>query len=230
MKMRCWRRRTVRSTRSQLIRSQSRSDRAPFASVSCLTVNTPFAHVPISCKPLHFFGNGGIRLCLPTAGNFPRIPSVTPGLGLVHYPRRPRCCRWTLRLPSSRLAPRSEDRARGHLSQFRDDHRHERRRSARKTGGVVGHHGRPYEEAPSPAGQLPPPRRQRCGATIDDPMPFAFANPLPFPIGRRTSRCCSAVVETWASHVAAGHVLDTPVTRGRTLGFWDKAGVIISAS
>ena len=36
--------------------------------------------------------------------------------------------------------------------------------------------------------------------------------------------------KTWASHVAAGHALDTPVTGGRTLGFWDKPGVIISTS
>jgi hypothetical protein len=184
----------------------------------------------VSCTPLHFFGNGGIQLCLSAAGNSPRIPGVTPGLGLVHYPRRPRRSRLTLRLPSSRSAPRSVDRGRGHLSQFRDDHLRERRRSARKTGGVIDHHGRPCEEAPTPARRLPLPRQQRCGITTDDPMPFAFANPLPLPTGRWLSRCCSSVGEAWASRVAAGHALDTPVTGGRTLGFWDKAGVIISAS
>jgi hypothetical protein len=138
----------------------------------------------VSRKHLHFCGNGGIQLCLAAAGNSPRIPGITPGLGLVHYPRRPRRCRLTLRLASSRSAPRSGDRARGHLSQFRDDHMRERRRSARKTGGVVDHHGRPCEEAPTPAGRSPPPRKQRCGDTTDDPMPFAFANPLPLPTGR----------------------------------------------
>src|SRR4051794_27901327 len=45
MKMRCWRRRTSFSTWRQLIWFQSRVGLAPFASVSCPTVNTPFANV-----------------------------------------------------------------------------------------------------------------------------------------------------------------------------------------
>src|SRR5437764_1214941 len=48
MKMRCWRRRTSFSTLRQLIRLQSRAGLAPFASVSCPTVNTPFANSPRS--------------------------------------------------------------------------------------------------------------------------------------------------------------------------------------
>jgi hypothetical protein len=181
-------------------------------------------------RQLHFLGSSGIQLCRPTAGNYPRIPGVTPGLRLVHDPRQPPFCRSALRVASSPLAARSGDRVCGYLSRFRGGHTRERRCSARKTGGVGGHRGRPYGKAPPPAGQLPPPRQQRCGGTIDGPMPFAFANPLPLPTCRPAARCCRRAGMSWASHVAAGHASDAPVTGGRTPGLWARAGVIIPAS
>ena len=49
---------------------------------------------------------------------------------------------------SGRSASRSGDRGMGSLSQFRGDSERRETGPARKTGGVGGHRGRPYEEAP----------------------------------------------------------------------------------
>ena len=38
---------------------------------------------PFATPDRHFLGNGGIRLHLAMAGNYPRIPGITLGLGLV---------------------------------------------------------------------------------------------------------------------------------------------------
>jgi hypothetical protein len=73
--------------------------------MSFLIVNTPF---PRSCAiafHLHFFSNRGIRLHPQVAGNFPRIPGVTPGLCLVHYPLLSVTHRSALLVQSGRLAP-----------------------------------------------------------------------------------------------------------------------------
>jgi hypothetical protein len=191
MKMRCWRRRTSFSTLRQLIRLQSRAGLAPFASVSCPTVNTPFANNP------PFSAGTFTSSAVVEFSSVWRQPGTTPVSQAL-----PRALAWSTILGSRTRAGRLSvyRRARGHLdrvaeradclSQFRGDHTRRSRRSARKTGGVGGHHGQPYEKAPPPAGQMPPPRQQRCGGTIDGPMPFAFANPLPLPTRRPASRCC----------------------------------------
>jgi hypothetical protein len=49
------------------------------------------------------FSSSGRR---PKAGNIPRIPGVTPGLGLVHYPLSPATRRFALLEQSSGSAPR----------------------------------------------------------------------------------------------------------------------------
>ena len=54
---------------------------------------------------LHFLGNGGIQLHLTMAGNYPRIPGITLGLGLVHYPLLSVTHRSALLVQSGRLAP-----------------------------------------------------------------------------------------------------------------------------
>ena len=81
---------------------------------------------------------------------------------------------------------------------------------ARKTGGLGGHRGRPMRRPHAPARPRMSPRQQPCGVTTDDPMPFAFADPLPLPAA------CSVVVLfhnrercPWAPDVAAGQVPDT---------------------
>ena len=61
--------------------------------------------------------------------------------------------------------------------------------SAQKTGGIDDCRGQPYEKAPPPASPKAPPYRQRFGVIIDDPMQFAFANPLCLPTSEAT--CCS---------------------------------------
>ena len=45
--------------------------------------------IPFATQNLHFLGNRGIQLHLTVAGNYPRIPGITLGLGLVHYPLWP---------------------------------------------------------------------------------------------------------------------------------------------
>jgi hypothetical protein len=86
MKIRCHSRRTVFSTLLRSIRVQPRRPEfhlrqwvAP--SSTRLSLVTPFA-----AHNLHFLGNGGIWLHLAMAGNYPRIPGITLGLSLVHYP------------------------------------------------------------------------------------------------------------------------------------------------
>ena len=61
---------------------------------------------------------------------------------------------------------------------------------AHKTGGIFSHRGRPLEKVPPPASPEAPPRQQCCGVTIDDPMQFAFADPLVLP-ATGTTHCSS---------------------------------------
>jgi hypothetical protein len=180
---------------------------------------------------LHFLGTGGIQLCHQTAGNYPRIPGVTPGLGLVHDPLRPCHAPVGSALQGRagrRLGPAS--RAAGRMSQFRGDHGRRRRRPTRKTGGVVGPRGQPWRRAPPPAGRSLPRVNSAAEGRFDGPMSFAFADPLPLPTDPPSGRCCRRGDLPWAPDVIASHVLDTPGTRGRTPGFWARAGVITSAS
>src|SRR5277367_345639 len=65
-----------------------------------LSLVTPFA-----AHHLHFIGNRGIQLHLAMAGNYPRIPGITLGLGLVHYPLLPVTHRFALLVQSGGSAP-----------------------------------------------------------------------------------------------------------------------------
>ena len=69
----------------------------------------------------------GIQLHLAMAGNFPRIPGITPGIGLVHYPLSFATHQFALLVQLGGLAPRSCDRATNNMSQFRWFHKRPRR-------------------------------------------------------------------------------------------------------
>src|SRR5688572_23376714 len=86
------------------------------------------------------------------AGNYPRIPGVTLGLGLVHYPLLFVTHQFALLVQLGRSAPPSENR--------RSDEQYvpvpmvppaTKTGSAPKTGGIIDHRGRPYEKVPPPA-------------------------------------------------------------------------------
>src|SRR4051794_28846939 len=68
-------------------------------------VNTPVPRNPGAARHLHFLSNCGIQLHLAMAGNYPRIPGITPGLGLVHDPLLPATHQLALVAHSGRLAP-----------------------------------------------------------------------------------------------------------------------------
>jgi hypothetical protein len=74
------------------------------------------------------FGSLGRR---PKAGNYPRIPGITPGLSLVHYPLSFATHRFALLGQSGGSAPRSQGHPRGRatndMSQFRWFHLRPRR-------------------------------------------------------------------------------------------------------
>jgi hypothetical protein len=169
-----------------------------------------------AAQDLHFLGSGGIQLHRAMAGNYPRIPGITPGLGLVHDPLLPATRRLALPVQSGRLAPLlglQQGRATSNMSQFRWRHARRRRVLLKRPAGLmiavddpVGRSHRPRARAPS--------RQQRCEVQFDGPIQFAFAHPLPPPIPepRRAVRRGSGF--SWASHLAAGHVSDTPATGG----------------
>jgi hypothetical protein len=56
--------------------------------------------------------------------------------------------------------------------------------------------------------------QQRYEVTLDGPMQFAFANPLRLPTLSINALFVDVSVFSWASHLAAGHVSDTPATGG----------------
>jgi hypothetical protein len=85
---------------------------------------------------------------------------------------------------------------------------------AQKTGGIFVHRGRPQWKVPPPASPKAPPCQQRYGVTIDGPMQFAFADPLVLPASGTTYCSSQNRFFSWASHLAAGHVSDTPATGG----------------
>src|SRR5206468_4288688 len=99
-----------------------------------------------------------------------------------------------------------------------------------KTGGSISPRGQPYEKAPPPAGRSLLRVNSAAEGTIDGPMSFACADPLPLPTYLPTDRCCLPEGMAWASDVSASHALNAPRTGGRTFGFWAKAGVTTSAS
>lgn len=110
--------------------------------------------IPSATQYLHFLGNRGIQLHLAVAGNYPRIPGIALGLGLVHYPLLPVTHRFALLRKSGRSAPPprlSRNGATSNMSQFRWFHARRRRVLLRRPAGFVDHRGRPYEKVPPPA-------------------------------------------------------------------------------
>ena len=77
MKMRCYYRRTVVSTCGR-VRPEFHLRQWVTPSSTRLSLVTPFA-----TQNLHFLSNGGIQLHRAMAGNYPRIPGIALGLGLV---------------------------------------------------------------------------------------------------------------------------------------------------
>jgi hypothetical protein len=137
---------------------------------------------PFATPDRHFLGNGGIWLHLTMAGNYPRIPGVTLGLGLVHYPLLPVTHQSALLVQSGWSAPppRRRDGATDNMSQFRWHHLRQRRVLLKRPAGLSitvddptgrSHHPRAF--APS--------CQQRYEGIVDGPMQFAFANPLRLP-------------------------------------------------
>jgi hypothetical protein len=142
----------------------------------------------------HVFGICGIWLPgeNPWAGNYPRIPSITLGLGLVHYPLLFATHRYTLLGQSSRSAPPSRRAAaeRRTTCPSSDSSTYVRDGPCSKDRRDYSHRGRPHEKVPLPASPKAPSHQQRCGVTIDGPMQFAFADPLVLPASG-TTRCSS---------------------------------------
>ena len=70
-------------------------------------VNTPFARNCGVTFHLHFISTWNSAPSRRMAGNYPRIPGITLGLGLVHYPLLPVTHRLSLLVQSGRSAPPS---------------------------------------------------------------------------------------------------------------------------
>jgi hypothetical protein len=99
MKMRCSRRRAVVTTNG--------GERPEFHLRQWVSPSSTrlSPKTPVVAEDLHFLGNGGIQLHLAMAGNYPRIPGITLGLGLVHYPLLLVTHRLALLVQSGRSAP-----------------------------------------------------------------------------------------------------------------------------
>ena len=183
MKMRCWRRRTVCSTRSQLIWSQSRADRAPFASVSCLTVNTPFAHAPRlwqASSLLRQWWNsapsGDGRELPPYLRHYPE-PWLGPlSFAVRHSPVVSPCKVETV----GAFAAAHRNKESDSMSQFRWHHTRKRRTLLLRPAGLLFAVDDPMRRSHHPRACAPP-RQQCCEVKIDGLMQFAFADPLHLP-------------------------------------------------
>jgi hypothetical protein len=175
MKMRCCRRRTAFWPEFHLRQWVTPSS-------TRLSLMTPFA-----TQNLHFFGNRGIQLHLKVAGNYPRIPGITLGLGLVHYPLLPVTHRFALLVQSGRSAPppwlptterRTACPSSDGSTRDEDGFCFKDRRACRSPWTTQC--GGPTTR------ELSLPRGQQCyEVSIDGPMQFAFANPLCLPASDR---------------------------------------------
>ena len=165
------------------------------------------------------------------AGNYPRIPGITPGLGLVHDPLLPAACPLALPVGSGRLTPRPRGnlgRATNNMSQFRWRHTRRRRVLLKRPAGLliavddpVGRSHRPRAHALS--------CQQRYEVRFDGPIQFAFANPLHLPIPEpRHAVCrCSGFFVSFPTcgRSRVGHSGDRRFGRG-----WARPTVMPSAS
>jgi hypothetical protein len=146
-------------------------------------VNTPFPRNYATSFGLHFFSNRGILLHPKVAGNYPRIPGITLGLCLVHFPLLSATHQSSLLEPLRRSAPlswRRHDRATNNMSQFRWHHMRRRRILLRRPAGLSFTVDDPMRRSHRPRAYAPS-RQQCCEVNNDDPMQFAFADPLRLP-------------------------------------------------
>ena len=104
--------------------------------------------------------------------------------------------------------------ATNNMSQFRWHHTRRRRILLRRPAGLLFTVDDPMRRSHHPRACAP--SRQQCyEVIIDGPMQFAFADPLRLPTLGIESLLLDAFRRlSWASHLAAGHVSDTPVTGG----------------
>ena len=118
-----------------------------------------------------------------TAGNYPRIPGITPSLGLVHYPLLSDTHRLPLRVSSRRSAPPSRkhcDRATDNMSQFRQHHMRSRRILLQRPAGLLFTVDNPMRRFHHPRACAPS-CQQHDEVKIDGPTQFACADPLHLP-------------------------------------------------
>jgi hypothetical protein len=116
------------------------------------------------------FGSPGRR---PRAGNYPRIPGITPGLGLVHYPLSLATHRFALLVQSSGSAPRPRgkprDRATNDMSQFRWFHKRPRRTLLRRPAGFLVTVDDPMRRSHHPRARRPPRVNSATGLYLTAP-------------------------------------------------------------
>jgi hypothetical protein len=139
-------------------------------------VNTPFTHSFTATVVPSLQSKRGIRLHLKMAGNYPRIPGITLGLGLVHY-----LLRFASRLHSRdgwRL--RRNDEPTDRMSPFRWHHPRGRRTLLQRPARLLFTVDDLMRRSHHPRACAPPPS-QYCEVIYDGPMQFAFAGPLHLP-------------------------------------------------
>src|SRR5271170_1837451 len=86
--------------------------------------------------------------------------------------------------------------------------------SAHKTGGIVDHRGRPYEEVPPPASFRSLVVNSAARLLLTAPCSSLSLTRFAFRRLAAESLLLAGQIFPWASHLAAGHVSDTPVKRG----------------
>jgi hypothetical protein len=151
--------------------------------MSFLIVNTPFARNFVAAACLHFFSTRGILLHPRMAGNYPRIPGIALGLGLVHYLLLSATHRLSLLVPLRRSAPSSwqnRDEATGNMSQFRWRYARPRRTLLQRPAGLMFTVDDPMRRSHHPRACARS-YQQRYEVIYDSPMQFAFASPLRLP-------------------------------------------------
>jgi hypothetical protein len=117
------------------------------------------------------------------AGNYPRIPGITLGFGLVHYLLLPATHQLTLLVQSGWSAPPfrlTRSGATNNMSQFQWHHTRQRRILLRRPAGLLFTVDDPMRRSHHPRA-FAPSYQQRYEVKIDGPIQFAFANPLCLP-------------------------------------------------
>ena len=198
-------------------------------------VNTPFTRNSAATQLyLHFLGNGGIQLHPSDGRELPPYPRHYPGpwlgpLSFVvrHTPVGPPCTVG----PVGTSAAVARGGATNNMSQFRWHHTRRRRVLLKRPAGLLITVDDPMRRSHHPRACAPS-CQQRYEVIIDGPMQFAFADPLRLPTSghRRVTVIVDAQTLSWASHLAAGHVSDTPVTERFGRGCGPRPTVVPSAS